>query len=270
MWINMEILISWKSKDAAENRSTDHMTWSISPNRKYLMIWDLVKEPWQAKTNILTNVTVVCRGTPPRKEGEGLEAVCQTSRRSSGGDKRPHQCLTAPWGRWTASPGWSSHPSTPSSSSRSPRHPSLCTRNTSSTWQKNTPPHLADSQLEHHREGASLPPTLQDFHLPLGGRQLIPNTGYIKPILTRDPQVLFIKISCWWTFKAYFFLPELSPSSDTDELTVSSSSVVLPSWSGKSTSISSWLESFFSLEWTGIVASGQARAKRWEGLETDC
>lgn len=148
----------------------------------HLMIWDLVKDPWQAKTNILTKATVVYRGTPPRKEGEGLVAVCQTSRRSSGGDKRPRQCLTAPWGRWTASPGWSSHPSTPSSSSRSPRHPSLCTRNTSSTWQKekNTPPHLADSQLEHHREGASLPPTLQDSKSPLpleGKRQVIPNTG---------------------------------------------------------------------------------------------
>lgn len=50
-----------------------------------------------------------------------------------------------------------------------------------------------------------------------------------------------------------FFLPELSPSSDTVELTVSSSSVLLPSCSGKSTSISSWLLSFFSRIWTGIV-----------------
>ena len=51
----------------------------------------------------------------------------------------------------------------------------------------------------------------------------------------------------------FFFLPELSPSSDTDELTVSSSSELLPSCSGKSTSMSSWLLSFFSREWTGIV-----------------
>lgn len=52
--------------------------------------------------------------------------------------------------------------------------------------------------------------------------------------------------------------PELSPSSDTDELTVSSSSVLLPSCSGKSTSISSWLLSFFSREWTGMSAVGKA------------
>lgn len=72
-------------------------------------------------------------------------------------------------------------------------------------------------------------------------------------------------------FKAwfFFFLPELSPSSDTDELTVSSSSVLLPSCSGKSTSISSWLFSFFSREWTGIVRSGWAGADGLDGLFVD-
>lgn len=65
---------------------------------------------------------------------------------------------------------------------------------------------------------------------------------------------IFNTRSCALIFKGLFFLlPELSPSSDTDELTVSSSSVLLPSCSGKSTSISSWLLSFFSREWTGIV-----------------
>ncbi len=58
------------------------------------------------------------------------------------------------------------------------------------------------------------------------------------------------------------FAPELSPSSETEELSVSSSSELLPSCSAKSTSISSWLLSFFSLECTGIPSFKKLRLPR--------
>lgn len=90
------------------------------------------------------------------------------------------------------------------------------------------------------------------------------STLHVRPPWTNGPRIFksncIIKMNStvtekniycarmWAGMSGLFFLPELSPSSDTEELTVSSSSVLLPSCSGKSTSISSWLLSFFSRE----------------------
>lgn len=154
------------------------------------MIWDLVKQPWQAKTNILTNVTVVCRGTPPRKEGEGLVAVCQTSRRSSGG-----VLLLLEVGELLLQGGHLIQALHPPPLAVLVIH--LCARETHRARDKRILLHILLTR-SWNTTGRELLYSPQKFHLPLGagGRQLIPNTGYIKPILTRDPQVLFIKISC--------------------------------------------------------------------------
>lgn len=49
------------------------------------------------------------------------------SDRTAEGEGCIQSALTAPSSQWTVSPGWSSHPGTPSSSSHSPHHPSLFT-----------------------------------------------------------------------------------------------------------------------------------------------
>lgn len=111
------------------------------------------------------------------------------------------------------------------------------------TWQLWQPLHTTTAFYPHPHDNPTLHFTPKQ-----------PVSPFLREITRTVKHINYTRVcNTSLTVQGLFFPPELSPSSDTDELTVSSSSVVLPSCSGKSTSISSWLLSFFSREWTGIA-----------------
>lgn len=128
--------------------------------------------------------------------------------------------LTGLWDLWTVSPGWTFHPDTPSSSAHSPPHPFL-------EHDKDTHLSLRHCESEWKKEGR------------LSGADTKAQPGR---------QLYLLQVICLPTIRTrlYIFLPELSPSSETEEVSESSSSELEASCSCSSTSISSAVVSFFS------------------------